>query len=844
MSNNAVQEIRELLQHGMGSDSENRRMAEERLLKAEKEHTGTYLETLLTLVYECNNENTSISHFAGILFKKTVSSFWMSGSINESVKHGIRTSLVDRLPTLPPNAPINQLSEALSQMCVSEVIHGSNLPPFPENSNIPYCCITLDLVVQTLNRVAEEGEDTQRFASFLSQFSGTNGFVLMMLQYARVLLLPLHLAIKYLFENHKNTLLSNVSGDALKELINLVCEKWMFAMIILTDILEDDDITYDDPQEEREEQELITRLSEVCSVSMRLLRRIIGLGFTLSEKSKHSTEEISDELHKAMTQYADLQQALFDGRNNPRSTINNGYMKHVLEKQIINATKAVKELVGRFPLSMNVYLPSILKFYLPKILSSPSVNQLPEESFERKFLVYALHCFTESFESSSIYEQIQNTLEIVFEGIDNMKQLLFVILTRFLPLNQQELELCESDPQEYIQEQLLESYQYDIKASAKFLWLSMIRNCKQLPTIALEMISQFLQAPCDPNDMREFLLRREACYHALSLCYNEFSPLISFSSFFSSMILPDANRKEREYRLIKRQIANLFVEDWSRDLGDQLPTALQMLVSFQKEDDYIVSIWASIAFRNICNGYILQNLDPQQFQGFATEALNAMITLTLKLKVDSVAEIVVENIGRMCLVMGGKLLANGVGLKVIEGLLGLWQQAGSSMLKNTIIRCMSSAVHSGVTNIPDNPQTELQVEEHITKLILVSTNINSDRNMIHTAEGISLWKNMIERNENGKDKCWLINRYPSSLKERLKQLLNIPNEIPHLNPPSFISLLQHHTILIPAFFTSCKSEITLIIGNILSSPKKISWKVCKTKYHYNMYNSFLIKKKK
>ena len=406
-----------------------------------------------------------------------------------------------------------------------------------------------------------------------------------------------------------------------------------------------------------------------------------------------------------------------------------------------------------------------------------------------------------------------------------MRELLFILLTRFLPLNQEELELCESDPQEFVQQQLLESYQYDIKAAAKFLWLAMNRNFKALPPMALEIISSFLQAPSDPNNMQEFILRKEACYHGLSLCYNEFSSLIPFPSFFESMILPDSKRKEKEYQLIKQQICNMLCEGWAADLAQQLPECLRMLVQFLQEDNYIVSVWGSIAFRNVCNGYTLRNLDRELFHNFASEAVRAMLPLSHKLQNDSITTVVIENMGRLCVLLSDQL-SQGIGAQVIQGLFTLWQHgANSSILRNAVLRCVATVISAGGSRTQTKDEHD-QVERDLAKLILLSTDVRgTDTNMTYTTEGVRVWLAMAERNET-KENCWILHRYPSELKERLGELLCLSDMLPHIDPQLFIPLLEHHTVLLfPSFFTSHVSQVTSFLGHILVSPKKTSWKV-------------------
>merc|ERR1712137_1445842 len=99
----------------------------------------------------------------------------------------------------------------------------------------------------------------------------------------------------------------------------------------------------------------------------------------------------------------------------------------------------------------------------------------------------------------------------------------------------------------------------------------------------------------------------------------------------------------------------MLCEGWADDLGDQLVPCLHMLIQFLKENHYIVSVWGSIAFRNVCTSYTLQNLEPSLVQDFATEAVKALLPLCLKLQNDSIATLIVENIARICILVSSNL---------------------------------------------------------------------------------------------------------------------------------------------------------------------------------------------
>lgn len=815
--------IEEVLLACLHPDPNIRKNAEQFLTQSENQHIENYLESLIQVIFK----EGELSSFAAVLLKGTLKNNWLKvNRISEEKKQNIRQFLVEKLPSLNNEQIINILAQSLAEICILEVTKGSEYQNHIgyNNANIPYSCLTFNQIILVLEKVADEGEDANKFSGLLSEVSGTNNFVLTILQYARRLLLPLHLSIKFLLENHKDLFLKEIPFETIQKLIESVSEKWNFAMVILSDILEDDEISYENEKEALEEQELITRLSEVCSISMRLLRRIIKIGFTFSNQQNNSTKEISSELHNALKQFAELQSALFEGRNNKRALINNRKMGKIIEKELINATKTIKELISNFPTSMIPYLQEILKFYLPILMSTPKVNEIQSASFEEKFLVFTIHCFTNSFEKSRDIHEIRKILENTFENIENMKNLLFIILTKLLPIHKDEINLCNSDPQEFVQQQLSESYDFDIKSSAKFLWLAMNRNFSDLPPISLDLISSFLSSPLDKNNKEEFILCREACYHGLSLCYNEFHRLLgSFSSFFNSMILPDSKCNENEYKFIKQQICNMLIDGWASELDNQsLIPCLQMLISFLRDDDYLISVWGSIAFRNVCNGFILKNLDTQTFKEFTNEAINAMLPLSLKLQNDFIATIIVDNIGRLS-ILKYQQLNEPVGIHIIQSLFTLYQHStNSSNLRNSILRCLSLLIH---TTCLDSNNNLLSIENDLVKLILLSTDVGGyDSEMIYTSEGVYLWKVLLERFEE-KDSFWLTQRYSNDLLNRFEVLLKLTDQLSHLNVPAFIAILQYHILILSPDFL--KSRIQLIItflGNILIAKKK-SWKV-------------------
>jgi len=716
------------------------------------------------------------------------------------------------------------LSDTLVELCVVEVTVQKGTRP---DQGWP----TLHFLVDQLQKRSEDGEDIGAIVF------AANSVILRVLNGVRRLLVPLHRSMKILLTQHARQVVDTIPLVYLQTLMETICEKWSFAITIFVETLQDVEEP-DDPQERQEEQELILRLSQVCAMTLRLLRRLFTLPFTVSihrnsqakvtgsrvtfanEVSEKEWNEqhvlictFSPKLHAVLEAIPAQLEGLFSLRSGQRCLKNNAEIQPAVDVQIIVMAKAIEELTKAFPRGIARYLAPIASFYLSKVLLAPAVNDLPPgRCFEQKFIVYAIRIVTAVFEART--EMTRQCIRTMFEDkLEAMKELLYVLLTKFMAISNEELQLWESDPQELMQDQLADDYQYSVKPSAEFLWLAMIRNYPDvLSQAALGMLNELLVGGSAGETELQQAIRKSTCYNAVTLCYNEFSSLFDFNQFFTQKLLPDLQEASPAYKLVRRQVCVMLCEDWSRDLNEgTYKVVYEMLVSFLKLDDYVIAVWAAIALRNVTRS---NSFSQSTFAPFMEATIDAMIVLAHKLQQDTLTTAVVDSIGLMCRTMTGAVTAQ-MRNSISGGLLKLWEHNPTCpLLRNAVLGAMATLIDAAGTGSAGESST---LENDCTQLVLLSTDITgTDKNFVYTTEGLRVWLALLERAED-RSTSWLLHRYPSSLAERFDQLLSVPVTT-HIDPTLLLSIVQHHTVALGRDFAErFRPKVDALLVQMLTS---------------------------
>lgn len=368
--------------------------AEEQLKRLEESQCKQLIEILLFISLESRTlqEPSPISITSSIIVKNIIQRNWMKeNKLNKEEKVQIIDNFIMRLVEVQNNYLAKLLSNILSEICCQELTLG-NLEESVNHLNQ----LTMCKLIIHLSSIAKEAEKED--SKYSEMFSGSNKFVLMILQYTRRLLLPLELSIKTLLLKKKNKkkfeyFLENTKNQFLIPLMDIISEKWIFAMTVFTDVLEEDEVEQNNVEEMKEEQQLIFFLSEVCSITLKVIKKLSFYSFRMLEGTK-------SHFNKIWKLFPEFSGSLMENRKNKRSTMNDNEIGNFIDKQLIHSTKILLLIIRDNPNFILDHLLQILQFYLPRIIYSPSVHVLLSDptSFECKFIILSLNLFAFTFE--------------------------------------------------------------------------------------------------------------------------------------------------------------------------------------------------------------------------------------------------------------------------------------------------------------------------------------------------------------------------------------------------------------------------------------------------------------
>ncbi|BGP36629.1 hypothetical protein JCM10449v2_000530 [Rhodotorula kratochvilovae] len=151
-----------------------------------------------------------------------------------------------------------------------------------------------------------------------------------------------------------------------------------------------------------------------------------------------------------------------------------------------------------------------------------------------------------------------------------VEQFAELLITRLLPLRQEDLDRWSEDPEEWMNEEEAERWEFELRPCAEYVLkalLSAFRD-KLGPRIAglLEQVSA-------PQDMAGLILK-EAVYTAVGRSPSDLEGSIDFKHWLENVLAPECAGEDSAYRLIRRRIAWLL-GNW---VGEDLASSSRALI--------------------------------------------------------------------------------------------------------------------------------------------------------------------------------------------------------------------------------------------------------------------------
>ncbi|GAA5889895.1 hypothetical protein JCM5296_003642 [Sporobolomyces johnsonii] len=159
-------------------------------------------------------------------------------------------------------------------------------------------------------------------------------------------------------------------------------------------------------------------------------------------------------------------------------------------------------------------------------------------------------------------------------SLDFVRQLAELLVTRLLPLRQDDLEKWDADPEEWMNEEEMERWEFELRPCAEFVLKALLSAYRDELGPSMTAL---LQQVSTPQSM-EGLLLKEAVYTAVGRSPSDLETAINFQGWLEGTLVAECYGTDSNYRIIRRRIAWLLGNWVGEDLAESSRTRIYTLL--------------------------------------------------------------------------------------------------------------------------------------------------------------------------------------------------------------------------------------------------------------------------
>lgn len=362
-------------------------------------------------------------------------------------------------------------------------------------------------------------------------------------------------------------------------------------------------------------------IMEVCYLCLKNLRRIIPEGF----EQPHKNQTINDFLKVSISHLQGL------------VTEHEKYPSDLLERYVKSYSKLYVNLINHNPTSF-ILVPSsqeivssfmaLLETKAEAIHNSTEENDFWEVLALKGFLILK-KMIAYVYKQGAVTLKQRNDKEEVNNAIAKLKTEFFtpqvilnlcdLIITWYLRLKPADLESWLLEPEEWTNEELSSSWEYQVRPCAENFYQDLIRYFKdELSEFILKKISSGLSS----NDSVTNILIKDSIFCTFQLSADSIADKVNFDQLLQQVFIPEGLRNDMiENKIIKRRMC-LIISSWvtvncSRESRVDI---YKLLINFMQPDnkinDKVVKLTAVQTLRTVINDW---DFNKQDFQPFLKE---------------------------------------------------------------------------------------------------------------------------------------------------------------------------------------------------------------------------------
>ncbi|KAL4228026.1 Importin-11 [Mactra antiquata] len=452
-------------------------------------------------------------------------------------------------------------------------------------------------------------------------------------------------------------------------------------------------------------------------LSLRILRRLVTFGFRDPAKNQEAMSFLNQVFPKldAMLQ---CRQSLWGNQR----------MLQRCEKMINILTKVLLDSLEHHPVCYVQFIHKTLEFVVRYNFSNTGLL------YER----FTVNCFNLMknivlSETDSVKLQAYE-IKSGFFTFETLQEICQRIVSQYFLLNHEDLSTWDSDPEEFCQEEVGDTYKYSLRPCTETLFVSLFKEYRaSLCDILIKMLHN-LQGPCDVENMIA-ILRKDAVYNAVGQAAFDLFYDIDFDQWFQNHLLAELKITHNNYRIIRRRVIWLCGQWVNVKLSSSLRPALYEAICplLQPTEDLVVRLEAANTLKLdiLCFYHINIFIGDKILETFLEVMFSLLFQLLqevqecdTKMQVLHVVSFVIERVGKQIRPFATSL---------VSYLPALWEEAKDhNMLKCAILTTLIHLVQSFGT-------LSSTMYEFLLPVIALSTDTSKPEHVYLLDDGLELW---------------------------------------------------------------------------------------------------------
>lgn len=477
-------------------------------------------------------------------------------------------------------------------------------------------------------------------------------------------------------------------------------------------------------------------LLEICYLCLKNLRRLIPEGF----EQPHKNQDIVEFMKVSIGHLRDL------------VTQHEKYASDMIEKFIKCYSKLYVNLIDSkqtsftlMPCSQEIistYM-TLLQTKAEAVYNSSEDNDFWEVLAVKGFLIMK-RMVAYIFKGGAITLKDRGDKDEVRNAINTLKTQLFtpqvivqlcdLIINWYLRLKPSDLESWLLEPEEWTNEELSSSWEYQVRPCAENFFQDLIKYFKdELSDFILNKISSGLSN----NDTTDKILIKDSTFCIFQLSAHSIADKVDFNQLLSQVFIPEGLRNDVvENKIIKRRMC-LIISAWiDIDCSAESRVSIyRLFIDFLKPEnkinDKVVKLTAIQSLRTVVNDW---NFVKQDFQPFLQEFVSLSISMLHEVSFTESKLFVLDTLATL-IERCNPLVDQASLMRILQIVPEYWdksnQEGEDSILKTSLLRVLKNLVVALNMN---------SAETHFITIPLIrSCCTKSSENYLFAEDGYDLW---------------------------------------------------------------------------------------------------------